>query len=182
MTIIETDSYRKTLLVLPPAVQDAFAAITDPVIRNSYAAALHAKGWTFQSIAGPAGVTRERIRQVAGRGVQVDVSALPLPEPPRHTKRVRTYIEPDPVKLERLLALKAEAAKVRAGSTEGREAAREYMALVHEVTETDGVPLYRLAKRLGVTTGALGSRLVRYGFRTTTGDSKAYTPVQDVAE
>jgi hypothetical protein len=40
------------------------------------------------------------------------------------------------------------------------------------------VTLYRLAKRLGVTHGALRFRLVRYGYKQAiSAESKAYTPI-----
>jgi len=82
------------------------------------------------------------------------------------------------VKLERLLELQPDAQKNRHNSNEFWDAAKEYTALVWEVHNQDGVTLYRLAKRLGLTHGALRFRLARYGYKLPqTGVSKVYTRI-----
>lgn len=172
-------TYRKTLLTLPPEVHGAFEQISDPETRDAYMIALRDAQWTLQSISEAAGVTRERVRQIVERGAHADTSTLPIPEPPQRTKREpRVYVEPDPIKLARLKELQPLAVKVRANSPQYRAEAEEYSALVAEVHLTDGVPLYRLAKRLGVSNSALRFRLARYGYKSPkTGTSKVYSPI-----
>lgn len=99
--------------------------------------------------------------------------------PPAKAVKVRkTYVEPDPAKLERLLELQPDAQQNRHNSEEFRTAAEAYTALVWEVHSKDGVTLYRLAKRLGVTHGALRFRLARYGYKEPeSGVSKVYTRI-----
>ena len=175
--------YRKTGHTLPPEVVDAFTSLGDNLeTRNLYSAALRRKGWTLASISAATGVTRERIRQIASAhtadmmGLPVH---LPLPSPPsKAVKERKTYVEPDPAKLERLLELQPDAQQNRHNSAEFRSAAEAYTALVWEVHNEDGVTLYRLAKRLGVTHGALRFRLARYGYKEPeSGVSKVYTRI-----
>jgi hypothetical protein len=178
---------KKTLLTLPQEVFDAFASLGDNTeTRNSYAAELRPAGWTLQSISAASGLTRERVRQIVKESETRGYIALtldgdyPLPEPPRReVKPPRVFVEPDPVKLARLLELQPAAQKVRSNSDKYREEAEEYTALVAEVHLEDKVTLYRLALRLGVTHGALRFRLVRYGYMTAAqgGSSKVYAPI-----
>ena len=175
--------YRKTQLVLPAEVIEAFNSLGDDLeTRNLYSAALRRAGWTLQSISAATGVTRERVRQIESS--QPDVlpslpAALPVPTPPaKPVKAKKQYVEPDPAKLARLLELQPLAQQNRHNSEEYREAAERYTALVWEVHNKDGVTLYRLAKRLGVTHGALRFRLARYGYKLPeSGRSKVYTPI-----
>ena len=176
--------YRKTGHTLPQSVVSAFNSLGDDLeARNLYSAALRRKGWTLASISAATGVTRERVRQINAavpEGAENEISFdLPLPTPPAKLMRARkTYVEPDPAKLERLLELQPAAQQNRHNSEEFREAAEAYTALVWEVHNTDGVTLYRLAKRLGVTHGALRFRLARYGYKEPeSGVSKVYTRI-----
>ena len=89
------------------------------------------------------------------------------------------YIEPSPENLARLLELKPLAQKVRYDHTTYRKEAEEYSALIWHVHSVEGVTLYRLAKRLGVTHGALRFRLARYGYKLPkTAKSPCYTPIK----
>lgn len=178
--------YRKTQLTLPQEVVATFDRLEgDLDLRNHYAAALRRAGWTLQSISEAAGVTRERVRQIndsipEGTGEAVARSnALPVPLPPLKKVRARkVYLEPEPAKLARLLELQPQAQQNRHNSEEFRLAAEQYTALVWEVHNRDGVTLYRLAKALGVTHGALRFRLARYGYKLPeTGVSKVYTRI-----
>jgi hypothetical protein len=94
-------------------------------------------------------------------------------------KPPREFVEPDPAKLARLLELKPFAQQVRSNGGKYRAEAEEYTALIAEVHLVDGVTLYRLAKRLGVTHGALRFRLARYGAKLPQngGTSKVYNPI-----
>jgi hypothetical protein len=76
------------------------------------------------------------------------------------------------------LELQPLAQKVRGSGSAYRKEAEEYTALINHAHMVEGVTLYRLAKRLGVTHGALRFRLVRYGYITPkTGVSGVYKPV-----
>lgn len=179
----EQKEYRKTRLVLPPEVNEVFQS-ADNDTRDAYAVALRANGWTLQSISNSAGVTRERIRQIVAEGEWqvslVDVSGYPLPMPPeKPVKAPREFVEPDPVKLARLVELQPLARQVRANSPLYRAEAEEFSKLVADVHMNDGVPLYRLAMRLEVTHGALRSRLGRYGLKLPVkGTSGVYNPIK----
>lgn len=177
--------YRKTQHVLPVQVVSAFTSLGEDLeTRNLYSAALRQAGWTLASISEVTGVTRERIRQVveqSGPDARASLPArLPVPSPPVKTIRERkVYVEPDARKLARLLELQPIAQQNRHNSdAEQRRAAEEYTRLVWEVHNQDGVTLYRLAKRLGVTHGALRFRLARYGYKLPeSGVSKVYTRI-----
>lgn len=189
-----TKELQKTQLTLPAEVSDAFAGL-DPETRNAYAAELRGLKWTLQSISEASDLTRERIRQVvkaqADAGVPFNWAGtdLPFPTPPaKAVKPPREYVEPDPAKLARLLTLQRDAQSVRSNSPKYRAEAEEYSALVADVHLNDGVPLYRLAKRLSedpetygkVTHGALRFRLARYGLKLpVNGTSKVYTRIHE---
>lgn len=165
---------------LPDAVVDAFSLIGDNVeTRNGYAAALRDAGWTLSAIADASGISRERVRQVvtdaspraAGRPVPTP-PLRPAPQPPKE------YAKPDPAKLARLLDLKPLARKVTGSSKNNRQAGEDYTKLIADVHLNDQVPLYRLAKYLDVTAGALRSRLVRYEYiQPKGGKSKSYNRI-----
>ena len=174
--------YQKTNHTLPQDVVSAFQGM-DTETRNAYIVALRDQEWTLQSIADAAGITRERVRQLVQRAPSIPADQLgaPLPAPPAKVyPEPRTFIEPDPDKLARMLELKDAAQNVRLNSTNNREEAEEYTALIADVHLNDGVTLYRLAKRLGVTHGALRFRLARYGYKTPSkaNPSKVYKPIK----
>lgn len=176
--------YKKTQLTLPPEVVSTFTRLEDDLdTRNAYIAALRRAHWTLQSISAATGITRERVRQIeqnAPEGIERALGAdLPVPHPPvKEKKSPRVYVEPDAGKLARLLELQPQAQQNRHNSAEHRQAAEDYTALVWEVHNQDGVTLYRLAKRLGVSHGALRFRLARYGYKLPqTGVSKVYTRI-----
>ena len=181
-TMTDTNNIQKTGHVLPPEVARAFDALAqagDTETRNAYAAALRGAEWTLQSISEASGLTRERVRQIVKAESSNDSKPveLPLPLPPtKPVKAPRTYVEPDPDKLARLLELKPIAEMARAHTT-GLPEVTEYNRLINEIVTVDKVPLYRLALRLGVTHSAVRGRLVRYGFKKSQGTSKAYTPI-----
>ena len=177
-----TTELRKTQLTLPQDVVAAFEKLGDDLeTRNMYAASLRRAGWTLASISKATGITRERVRQIAGalESAATLPPHLPTPTPPAKPVKVRKqYREPDPAKLARLLELQPLAQQNRHNSEEYRQAAEDYTALVWEVHNADGVTLYRLAKRLGVTHGALRFRLARYGYKLPeSGVSKVYTRI-----
>lgn len=168
------------MLTLPDEVAEAFAD-ADTETRDAYAARLRSAGWTLQSIAEASELSRERVRQIVRDAGDTEIaSELPLPLPPeREKKEPRVFVEPNEADLARLLELQPEARKVRSNSPEHREAGEEYTALLWKLHNDDGVTLYRLALRLGVSHGALRFRLARYGYKQPkTGTSKVYTPIK----
>ena len=175
-------------LTLPSVPTVAVNIIKDKGLRNAYIYALRMKGWTLQSIADAIGVTRERVRQIETSAtpfniltVLADPGQYPVPELPTVEVEVAgqpVYIEPSEQTLKRLLELQPAAQAVRYDHKANREAGEEYTALLWHAHSVEGVTLYRLAKRLGVTHGALRFRLVRYGYLTTKGKSKSYHPVK----
>lgn len=157
-------------------------------LRDAYIYVLRVKGWTLESVGQALDLTRERIRQLESKANPLDCAEIlsnpgsyPVPDVPTRVveEEITVYVEPSPETLARLLELKPIAEKVRSFSPAGREAAEEYTRLLNYARTVEGVPLYRLAKRLGVTHGALHFRLVRYGYLSTNGKSRAYQRIID---
>jgi transcriptional regulator with XRE-family HTH domain len=178
--------YKKQNHTLPQDVVDKFSAITADRDRNAYMKALRERGWTLDSIGAVSGVTRERVRQITAgipmsEALRVAIEGYPIPEPPMYEEKTPAsdkYVEPSPETLTRLLELQPFAQQVRSYGTQYRQEAEEYTWLLNYAHTVEGVTLYRLAKRLGVTHGALRFRLVRYGYKQpVSAQSKAYTPI-----
>jgi transcriptional regulator with XRE-family HTH domain len=174
---------------LPFVTTTALNLVEDKEMRAAYIYVLRMKGWKLQAIADALGLTRERIRQIETKAspalalhVLADPGSFPVPELDTMEIEVLAppvYIEPSPENLARLIELKPLAQKVRYDHTQYRKEAEEYSALVWHVHSVEGVTLYRLAKRLGVTHGALRFRLARYGYKLPkTGKSPCYTPIK----
>lgn len=160
------ETLRKTNLILPDeavATLERLAATPDK--RNQYLTALREARWTYQSMAEATGLTRERIRQIVAK-VQQDHGqdmALSVPVPPsKPTRQPAQYNEPDPGVLARLTALQPMAQQARGDGSKHYAESIEYSRLIWEQHTIKGVPLYRLALRLGVTHGALRFRLQRH--------------------
>jgi hypothetical protein len=176
-------------LTLPIEPTVKLNIIKDAPTKAAYIYALRTKGWTLQSVATALGVTRERIRQIETSaspslviGVLSNPGEFPVPELPSVEVEVNAPhipVMPSEVSLKRLLELQPSAQSVRYNHSPHRAAAEEYTALLWHVHSVEGVTLYRLAKCLGVTHGALRFRLARYGYKAPkTGTSKAYTPIK----
>jgi transcriptional regulator with XRE-family HTH domain len=174
---------------LPPVATVALNLIEDKDVRAAYIYALRLKGWKLQALATALGLTRERIRQIETKAspslalhVLADPGSFPIPELDTVEIEVAApivYVEPSPETLARLLELQPLAQKVRYDHKAYRIEGEEYSALIWHAHSVEGVTLYRLAKRLGVTHGALRFRLARYGYMTpATGKSKCYTPIK----
>jgi transcriptional regulator with XRE-family HTH domain len=174
---------------LPFVTTTALNLVEDKEMRAAYIYVLRMKGWKLQAIADALGLTRERIRQIETKAspalalhILADPGSFPVPE--LETMEIEVlappvYIEPSPENLARLIELKPLAQKVRYDHTQYRKEAEEYSALVWHVHSVEGVTLYRLAKRLGVTHGALRFRLARYGYKLPkTAKSSCYTPIK----
>ena len=176
--------YAKTHLVLPDAVRETFTAITDDLDRDAYIKALRERGWTLDSIGQCIGLSRERIRQICNatklqQAIRIATTGIFIPEPPEIPgKPKKEFIEPTPETLARLLELQPLAQQVRSYGKQYRKEAEEYAWLINYAHTVEGVTLYRLAKRLGVTHGALRFRLARYGYKSPkSGNSRAYTKI-----
>lgn len=180
--------YIRVNLALPEQIGDAFRrfeASKDRHSRNQLMLALWKHRWTLESIAQAAGgISRERVRQIVS-GTREDASALAgleIPTPPvREERQRRVYAEPRPEVLKRLLELQPFAQRVRSNNPAFRAESEEYSALLHKTHAEDGVSLYRLAKRLGVTHSALQFRLIRYGYKPVSlnARSKVYNRIKD---
>ena len=185
MTIVSDEKkYIKKNQQLPETIKKAFEKVSDNTERHYLIKQLVDANWTYEAISNASGLTRERIRQIANafenlaKEFNFDLS-VEIPEPPIKPERSKPeYIEPSPETLARLLELQPYAQLVRANGQKYRAEAEEYTALLNHAHTVEGVTLYRLAKRLGVTHGALRFRLVRYGYKkAVTATSKVYKPV-----
>lgn len=127
----------------------------------------YANGWTLTAMASALGVTRERIRQRVARATGfVDI---PVPLPPRHQtpppppdRRLRLK----PELAEQLREMCAVASTVNGGmdvDDPARRVSERFSAQLAAYVE-QGVSIYHLAQVLGVTFGAIRSRLVRHGY------------------
>ena len=161
-----TTKIKKRLVKLPSDVLSRLNDLCGGAVRDDYVRSLRKAGWTLQAISEGVGVSRERVRQIcemSGLGMNL-AEDLPVPTPPISEPRPKKhYQEPAPDLLARALELQPYAQQVRANGTRFRKEAEEYTSLVYSMT-ISGVTLYRIAKCLGVTHGALRFRLTRYGY------------------
>ena len=185
--------YQKIHHTLPSDVKDKVAELWKTLdrkdfaeLKKGYATALRKEGWTLQSVADLFGVSREMVRQMVARSDEAlavsvvgkyDLVVPSLPEK-ANTKSPRVFVEPAPETLARLLELQPKAQAVRSFSKAYRSEAEEYTALLNHAHTVEGVTLYRLAKRLGITHGAIRFRLARYGYKPpVNGSSRVYQAV-----
>lgn len=186
MTIVSDEKkYIKKNQRLPESIRKAFNKTSDNAERDYLIKQLVDANWTYEAISNASGLTRERIRQIANNATEALAEefsfdlGIEIPEPPqKEDKPKREYVEPSPETLARLLELQPYAQQVRANGKKYREEAEEYTSLLNHAHTVEGVTLYRLAKRLGITNGAIRFRLVRYGYlKPKTATSKVYNPV-----
>jgi hypothetical protein len=176
----EEKNYVKKNQQLPDYVSEVFNDVSGNSARRDYLIReLRGAEWTLEAIANASRLTRERVRQISASDSPQESFTVEIPEPPVHVVKAKpVYIEPTPATLERLLELQPYAQMVRSNGKKYREEAEEYTKLLDYAHTVEGVTLYRLAKRLGVTHGALRFRLVRYGYKKpVTATSKVYTPI-----
>lgn len=181
MTTMTDTKYIKKNQQVPDYIADFFKGPIDSLTRDYLIQVLCEKHWTYEAVAAACNITRERVRQISLSGSAIKKVDLPfdIPEPPIKPERPKpVYVEPSPETLKRLLELQPYAQQVRSNGKKYREEAEEYTKLLNHAHTVEGVTLYRLAKRLGVTHGALRFRLVRYGYKKPiTATSKVYTPI-----
>lgn len=177
-------------MALPYSTVDVLLAHAyDPEVLRAHIFVLREAGWTLESIASPLGMSRERVRQIANQVWDFDGARREskenglefVPAPPARQVRERKESVPRPRPTEdnlaRLLELQPLVQQVRANSPRFRAEAEEYTKLIAHEHNDRGVSLYRLAKELGVTHGALRFRLVRYGYKQTNSESRVYKPI-----
>ena len=166
--------FRKTNLTLPTEVREKFGTLGMNE-RNDYITALRHAGWTLQAISEATDITRERVRQiVATTNPTISYDNIPLP-PVVAEKKKTVYIEPSAETLARLRELRPLAAQVRGKSLAYRAEGEEFSRLLNHARTVEGVTIYRLAKRLGVTPASIRFRLARYGYLPPlSGDSETY--------
>ena len=182
----EVTRYRKIMLELPAETALVLRTTTDRETLFAHYAALRDGGWTLDSMASVVGISPERVRQLVLKAGSEDALAksraagLVVPELPVIPERVKVQ-RPEPLveNIERMLELQPYAQMVRANSPRYRQEAEEYTRLVDLEHNARGVSLYRLAQLLGVTHGALRFRLVRYGYKSTTSESRVYKRIID---
>ena len=191
---ISVTKYKKAHLVLPQETADELIVAYGTGNRElllSYVVALREAGWTFESMAKPLGISRERVRQYYNEVLPYETglalaeatrAGFVVPQRPivetRATRARKVYPSASPETLARLKELKPYAEKVRSNSTRYRIEAEEYVALLNREHVERGVRMVELAQELEVTHGAIRSRLVRYGYLKTGSDAKAYKPIR----
>lgn len=181
MTIMTDNKYVKKNQEVPAYIVEFFKTEIDIETRDQLIRDLCNNHWTYEAIASSCKITRERVRQIYISDPTRDNVALPfkVPEPPVKPERPKpVYIEPAQETLKRLLELQPYAQLVRSNGKAYRKEAEEYTKLLNYAHTVEKVTLYRLAKRLGVTHGALRFRLVRYGYKeAVSATSKVYRPI-----
>lgn len=172
---------KKRLVALPPEVRELFLKVRDADDRNSYIKALRNEGWTLDAIAKATGMTRERVRQIAGFTADsvIDASFLVPSLPIVQPKPKKEIVSPSPETLSRLQELQPMAQQVRSHAKRFREEAEEYTSLLWKAVTEEGVTLYRMAQVLGVTHSALRFRLIRYGYLSgvVNPNNRVYAPI-----
>jgi lambda repressor-like predicted transcriptional regulator len=181
-TMTTETQYIKKNQQLPQDIHDIFSEIISNDVRDQLIRELRQTGWTLESISLASKLTRERVRQISNTVPEAEFNVrdvIEIPEPPIKVEKPKpVYVEPSAETLARLLELQPYAQQVRSNGKKYREEAEEYTKLLNYAHTVEGVTLYRLAKRLGVTHGALRFRLVRYGYKQpVTATSKVYTPI-----
>jgi lambda repressor-like predicted transcriptional regulator len=181
-TMTTETQYIKKNQQLPQDIHDVFSEIINNDVRDQLIRELRQTGWTLESISLASKLTRERVRQISNTVPEAEFNVrdvIEIPEPPIKVEKPKpVYVEPSAETLARLIELQPYAQQVRSNGKKYREEAEEYTKLLDYAHTVEGVTLYRLAKRLGVTHGALRFRLVRYGYKQpVTATSKVYTPI-----
>jgi hypothetical protein len=138
-------------------------------------------GWTLQAMADQLGMTREAVRLRTTKATR-PLAALPeIPSPPAYTMpELKPAKPPQPQPTDetraQLVALQEIAKTVNGGTPVGhpaRLASVELSALLaNEVNR--GVPLPVLATMLGVTYGAIRTRLARHGYKPNPPSQRSY--------
>lgn len=152
-----------------------------------YLSALVRAGWRQSCLADMLGLSRARVYQLIINEDYVEQSVeeyrlitgllLLIPDPPVHpsTKKIRekNARNPHPETMQKLLELQ-EAAKRYRGVQANRSAAQMFTALVWYSHIYEGASIYAITKALNLSGAALQTRLVRYGYKESSGKSSSY--------
>ena len=153
-----------------------------------YIGCLLRAGWRYNSLCPHLGISSERIRQIAIvddsaehslreyrliTGLQLPVPDAPVVVQPPKGPRGKPLSKPRPETIEQLKRLHEIARRYR-GSERHRKEAEMFGALLYYAHVSQGASIYAIAKELKVTPAALQGRLVRYGYKTSTGKSSLY--------
>lgn len=177
MTTVKTISgkkIQKSNLTLPNETAELLKTLT-MADRKAYAKRLCIAGWTYQSVADVFKVTRQAIEQYIKKVdvISDEVNALPIPELPSELIYKVSRLKVNDDVLLQLKELHSKAILVRGKGKKYRAEAEQFTKLAWEQTQ-QGVSVYSLAKSLGVTHSALLFRFVRYGYTTSTSQSKVF--------
>lgn len=160
------------------------------IVRDAYITALRKAGWTLQAVGTAANISRERVRQIEAKTpdslvqeISIFSNEFPIPEVPSITIEEDVYeiCYPSDETLARLKELQPYAQLVRSNSPNFRKESEEYTALLWHAHSVENVTVYRLAKCLGVTSGAIRFRLARYGYISPSrgGESRVYRKIRE---
>lgn len=137
-----------------------------PELRAAIAMARE-KGWTLQAIAGPLGITREYVRQLAAKATDA-LPSFPIPDTPpkpaQYQKKIWPTLTPQQARRLVTLSRRAKVAGNMADDDPRVIASRDFAALVQHFLD-EGFRIGHLAETLGVTKGALHHRLSHHGYR-----------------
>lgn len=177
MTTVKTITGKRTQksnLTLPNETAELLKTLS-MADRRAYAKRLCIAGWTYQSVADVFKVTRQAVEQYIKKVdvISDEVNALPIPEVPSEPIYKVSRLEVDDDVLLQLKELHSKASLVRGKGKKYRAEAEQFTKLAWEQTQK-GVSVYSLAKSLGVTHSALLFRFVRYGYTTSTSQSKVF--------
>lgn len=175
---------QKTKIHLPTETKELLHSLPRKQ-RKAYMRLLVDKGWTLQSIAEVLGITRQAVDMFlktnnyeSWEADLVEAEGLPMPELPSRPIYKSQRAEANAEAIARLKELHEVAKLVRGNGKKHRAEADEFTRLAWEQVQ-QGISVYSLAKSLGLTTSALMFRFVRYGYATSNGKSKAYSPIKN---
>lgn len=164
---------------LPIEVANYLKSLSDKKQRYKYAADLVRAGWTLTSIANEIGVTREAVRIGVARYQDYDFAyTQEIPTPPKwvETKSQNKKIDSDVA--ERLIELHSKARLVRYNHKANRKEAELFTKLLFDLYSA-GYSLREIANVLGLKQQVgLYSRLVRYGYLESQGETKSVQKVK----
>lgn len=145
-------------------------------------------GWTLASVADACHVTRQTVFNWKQESEALDITKLVAMDVPPFVSSSPAKVERKPkamlseADVKELLMLHDIAKRNRRGRVGTQsftaECSQRFTDMVWNLHNDKGVSIYAIAKAVGVTVAALQFRLVRYGYKTTTGKSKSYQPMQ----
>lgn len=186
---------RPQKMTLPPEVVDDIERIRDDWqsrhLLRVYMTCLIGAGWRQSCFADFLGLSYQRIQQLRIDEDYVEQSlteyraitgmTLPIPDAPIVSQsagiRGRPRRSARPETMQRIRDLYEQARRYRGGAN-NRDEAHLFTALVWYAHVSEGASLKAIAEDLDVERTALQSRLIRYGYKTSTGRSTAYRPLR----